>query len=86
MAARGCCGNTCFLKADMALMGRPINPYERYGIYERSWVFPVEIEVATGDFAAAHSSPAYAILVHRDNPLAKVSVEQLDGIFAAGAS
>ena len=69
--------------ADMALMGRPINPYERYGIYERSWVFPVEIEVATGDFAAAHSSPAYAILVHRDNPLAKVSVEQLDGIFGA---
>src|SRR5437660_5075798 len=32
--------------ADIALMGRPINPYERYGTYERAWVYPVEIEVA----------------------------------------
>ena len=69
--------------ADLALMGRPINPYERYGIYERSWVYPVEIEVATGHPANAHSSPAYAILVHRDNPLSEISIEQLDGIFGA---
>jgi phosphate transport system substrate-binding protein len=69
--------------ADMALMGRPVNPYERYGIYERSWVYPVEIEVATGAAAQPHKSPAYAILVHRDNPLARITLEQLDGVFGA---
>jgi len=69
--------------ADIAVMGRPINPYERYGSYERSWVYPVEIEVATGSFETPHKSPAYAILVHKDNPVAQLTVKQLDGIFGA---
>ena len=69
--------------ADMALMGRPINPYERYGVYERAWVYPVGIEVATGSFARPHKSPAYTVFVHKDNPLAKLTVKQLDGIFGA---
>ena len=69
--------------ADIAVMGRPINPYERYGSYERSWVYPVEIEVATGSFETPHKSPAYAILVHKDNPLTKLTVKELDGIFGA---
>ncbi len=69
--------------ADIALMGRPINPYERYGVYERAWVYPVEIEVATGSFARPHKSPAYAIFVHKSNPLAQMTVQQLDGVFGA---
>src|SRR6202163_4512045 len=69
--------------ADIAVMGRPINPYERYGSYERSWVYPVEIEVATGSFESPQKSPAYAILVHKDNPLTKLTVKELDGIFGA---
>lgn len=69
--------------ADIAVMGRAMHPYERYGSYERAWVFPVEIEVATGSFEAPGKSPAYAIFVHKDNPLAKLTVKQLDGIFGA---
>ncbi len=69
--------------ADLALMGRPINPYERYGTYERSWVFPVEIEVATGSFERPGYSPAYAIFVNARNPLARLTLAQLDGIFGA---
>ena len=69
--------------ADFALMGRPVFPYERYGVYERAWVYPVAIEVATGSAEALHKSPAYAVLVHRDNPLAKLTLKQLDGIFGA---
>jgi phosphate transport system substrate-binding protein len=72
--------------ADLAAMGRPMNPFERYGTYERSWVYPVEIEVASGSVATPHRSPAYAILVHRDNPVAKLSLKQLDGIFGAERS
>ena len=69
--------------ADLALMGRPIFPYERYGVYERSWVYPAEIEVATGSADALHKSPAFAIFVHQDNPLAKLTVRELDGVFGA---
>ena len=69
--------------ADLALMGRPIFPYERYGVYERSWVYPAVIEVATGSAEALHKSPAYAIFVHKDNPLARLTVRALDGIFGA---
>jgi phosphate transport system substrate-binding protein len=69
--------------ADLALMGRPISPYERYGVYERSWVYPAVIEVATGSATALHKSPAYAVFVNKDNPLAKLSVRELDGVFGA---
>lgn len=69
--------------ADMALMGRAIFPYELYGVYERSWHFPVEIEVATGSADAPHKSPAYAILVHRDNPITQLTLQELDRIFGA---
>jgi phosphate transport system substrate-binding protein len=69
--------------ADIALMGRPINPFERYGTYERAWVYPVEIEVATGSFSKPHKSPAYAVFVHKDNPLSRLTLKQLDGIFGA---
>ena len=69
--------------ADLALMGRPIFPYERYGVYERSWVYPAVIEVATGSAETLHKSPAYAIFVHKDNPLARLSVRELDAIFGA---
>jgi phosphate transport system substrate-binding protein len=69
--------------ADVALMGRAMNPFEYYGTYERSWVFPVQVQIATGSFAAPDKSPAYAVFVHRDNPVAKLTVRQLDGIFGA---
>jgi phosphate transport system substrate-binding protein len=69
--------------ADLALMGRAMNPFEYYGTYERSWVFPVQIEVATGSFKTAHKSPALAIYVHQENPIARLTLEQLDGIFGA---
>lgn len=69
--------------ADLALMGRAIFPYERYGVYERSWVYPAEIEVATGSAEALHKSPAFAIFVHDRNPLAHLSVRELDHIFGA---
>ncbi len=69
--------------ADIAVMGRPINPFERYGTYERSWTYPVEIEVATGSVATPAKSAAYAILVNKDNPLSKLTLKELDGIFGA---
>lgn len=67
--------------SDIAVLGRRIHPFELYGTYERSWMFPVEIEVATGSSNKPGHSPAYAVFVHRDNPLPSLTVRQLDGIF-----
>ena len=61
--------------ADVALMDRGLNPFERYGTYERSWTYPVEVEIGTAG--------AYAIYVHPKNPLLQLTLEQLDGIFGA---
>jgi len=69
--------------ADMALMGRQIWPYEFYGTYRRSYNFPVEIAVATGSADVPGKSSAFAILVHKDNPIRELTVEQIDRIFGA---
>ena len=60
---------------DVALMDRGLNPFERYGTYERSWTYPVEVEIGTAG--------AYAIYVHPKNPLRQLTLAQLDGIFGA---
>jgi phosphate transport system substrate-binding protein len=67
--------------ADIALSGREVFPYEYYGIYRRSQLYPVEIEVATGSLDVRGKSTAIGVFVHRDNPLAKLTLKQLDGIY-----
>jgi phosphate transport system substrate-binding protein len=69
--------------ADLALMGRRIFTYEYYGIYRRSLMVPVEIAVATGSFDTPHKTFALTVFVHRDNPLARLTLKQLDGIYGA---
>jgi len=69
--------------ADLALSGRQIFPYEYYGIYRRSQLRPIEIEVATGSVDMKGKSTALAVFVHKDNPLARLSLKQLDGIYGA---
>ncbi|MFT5138865.1 MAG: phosphate transport system substrate-binding protein [Lysobacterales bacterium] len=44
---------------------------------------PIEIELATGSFDIPGWQPGYGVLVHPDNPLTQISMEQLDGIFGA---
>jgi phosphate transport system substrate-binding protein len=69
--------------ADLALMGRQIYTFEYYGVYRRSLMLPVEIEVATGSLDVPSKSFAVSVFVHKDNPLAKLTLAQLDGIFGA---
>jgi phosphate transport system substrate-binding protein len=69
--------------ADIALSGRELFPYEYYGIYRRSQLYPIEIEVATGSFDVRGKSTAIGVFVHKDNPLAKLTLKQLDGIYGA---
>lgn len=67
--------------ADLALMGREILPLEWYGLFRRKHHFPLEITVATGSHEAPDRTFALAVLVHRDNPIAGLTLKQLDGIF-----
>ena len=67
--------------ADLALSGRELFPYEYYGIYRRSQLYPVEIAVATGSFEVRSKSTALGVFVHKDNPLSKLTMKQLDGIY-----
>ncbi len=67
--------------ADIALSGREVFPYEYYGIYRRSQLYPVQIEVATGSFDVRGKSTALGVYVHPDNPLAQLTLEQLDRIY-----
>ena len=69
--------------ADLAVSARHLYPYEFYGVYRRSLLYPVEITVATGAPAAVGKSTALAIVVNKANPLAHVTMAQLDGIFGA---
>jgi len=44
---------------------------------------PIEVEVATGSYDVPGWNPGFGIVVHKDNPLAQLTMKQLDGIFGA---
>jgi phosphate transport system substrate-binding protein len=67
--------------ADLAVSTRRIFPYEYYGIYRRSQLCPVEIVVATGSYDVPGRSTALGIFVNKDNPLSRLTLKQLDGIY-----
>ena len=67
--------------ADLALSARQIFPYEYYGIYRRSQLRPVEIAVATGSYDVPGKSTALGIFVSKNNPLSRLTLKQLDGIY-----
>src|SRR5258708_23405816 len=67
--------------ADIALMGRDIWTAETMGF---TWVLkhpPVGIEVTTGTFEARNKTVAQVIFVHRDNPISKMTLTEVDSIF-----
>jgi len=44
---------------------------------------PVEVTAATGSYDVPGWNPGFGIVVHKDNPLTQITMEQLDGIFGA---
>ncbi len=68
-------------KADLALLGRAPTASE---IQAFEWIFhykPAQVEIATGSLDRAGKSPALVVLVHRDNPLAGLTLAQLEAVF-----
>ncbi len=53
-------------------------------LYERAFNHePLRILIATGSYNVPGWSPALAVVVNKDNPLSRLTVQQLDGIFGA---
>ena len=69
--------------ADLAVSARQIYPYEFYGVYRRSLLYPVGIAVASGSYNVPRKSTALAVFVNCANPLGKLTLKQLDGIYGA---
>ena len=64
-------------------MGRKITTeelqlFQRYKNHD-----PLEITIATGSYNVTGWQPGFGIVVAKNNPLTKISFEQLDGIFGA---
>ena len=69
--------------ADMALMGREIWPIEQEGFEQASGHKPLEISVMTGSLDVPRHSFALVIYVHKNNPLSKLTLAQVDAVFVA---
>lgn len=67
--------------ADIALLGRSIEPVETMAF---AWVYrhpPLGVPVARGSADVPGKSPALAIIVNAANPISRMTLAQLDGIF-----
>ncbi|SDR90055.1 substrate-binding domain-containing protein [Opitutus sp. GAS368] len=71
----------CSKQSDVALMGREMTPLECVGYYREFTNDPLTITAATGSYIALDKTMALVVIVHPDNPLASLTLEQLDGIF-----
>lgn len=70
-------------QAELAPMGRRPT-WDELQAYQRVFgTAPVEIVMATGSFDVSGWTSALVPFVHRDNPIAGLTIEQLDGIFGA---
>jgi phosphate transport system substrate-binding protein len=68
---------------DLAPDGGEAALTESLAFYEVFGYHVTDITVASGAFDVEGKSNGPVILVHKDNPIAKLSIEQLDGIFGA---
>jgi len=76
-------GSLQFGAADIAFFGRELDLNDYLGFYEYCGHNPTEITFASGTLDVPGASWAPVIFVNRRNPLAQLTMKQLDGIFGA---
>ena len=69
--------------ADLAPSGREATINEYLSFYETFNYYPLEVTVASGSFDVRGMSFGLTVFVQRDNPITKLTIKQLDGIFGA---
>ena len=71
--------------ADIALMGREIIPMESIAFRRAFRYDPTEIAVATASFNVPLETFAFAIFVHKNNPISRLTIPQVARAFGCGA-
>lgn len=72
--------------SDIAPMGDDAKITDQMPFFNAKGYVPTEISVATGGYNLRGVLFPWAIIVNKDNPIAKLSMEQLDGIFGSERS
>lgn len=67
--------------ADLAFIGRESYPPEIHAFEESMGHPPLGIEISSGSFQTPHKTFALMVFVHKDNPLAKMSMKELARIY-----
>jgi phosphate transport system substrate-binding protein len=66
---------------DLALLGREIWPGEITAFQEVFHYPPTGVEILTGSYDVRNKDFALIVYTHKDNPLSKLSLEQVDAVF-----
>ena len=72
--------------SDVAPMGDDAKISDQMPFYNTFRYVPTEISIATGGYDKRGTLFAWAIIVNKDNPLAKLSMDQLDRVFGSERS
>ncbi|WP_263366273.1 PstS family phosphate ABC transporter substrate-binding protein [Edaphobacter bradus] len=67
--------------ADLTFIGREGYRSEINGFYGRFGYYPLGVEISSGSFNTPHKTFALMVFVHKDNPLAHLTMEQAQAIF-----
>lgn len=68
-------------RADIAFLGRENNLTDDNGFSRPMGYPPQRFEVTSGSLNVPGKTPALVVLVHKDNPLPRITLAQLDAIF-----
>ena len=69
-------------KGDIAILGQEIYPFEVKAFEQAKHYPPLEIEIATGSVDVRNFDFALGVFVNSSNPLSRLTLDQLDRIFA----
>src|SRR5712664_612313 len=69
--------------SDIAPMGDDAKISDQMPFYNAFGYVPTEVSIATGGYDQRGVLFAWAIIVNKDNPIARLSIDQLDRIFGA---
>jgi len=69
--------------AEIAVFGRELELNDYLGFFENKGYNPTEITIASGTYDVPGASWALLVFVNKENPLAQLTMQQLDGIFGS---
>jgi phosphate transport system substrate-binding protein len=67
--------------ADVAFVGREIYAAEARGFENVFGYQPLVIQISSGSYATPHRTFALMVFVHKNNPLSKMTMAELDAVF-----